>query len=78
MPSAHPRSVGRRIKKKTEPASDYLLVICILHRPCAHGLQVKDTIFFGCRSAYKTSGEDRLADIGIGTEDLMHTEMLEE
>jgi hypothetical protein len=58
--------------------SIHMLVICILHRPRAHGLEVKDAIVFGCRSAYEACGEDRLADIGVGTEDLMHAEMLEE
>jgi hypothetical protein len=67
--STHPRSLEDPIKDRT---SQDLLVICILHRPRAYGLEVKDAIFLGCRSAYEASGEDRLADIGIGTEDLMH------
>jgi len=58
--------------------SQNLLVICILDGTRAHRLEIKDAIFFGCRSAYKASGDDRLADIGIGTEDLMHAEMFEE
>lgn len=54
-----------------------LLVVGILQRPRAHWLEIKDTVIFGCRGAYKASGEDGLADIGIGTEHLMHTEILE-
>lgn len=76
MPThTHPDIVERPIKDTVGQDS---LVICILHRPRAHGLEIKDAILFGCRSAYQASGEDRLADIGIGTEDLMHAEMLEE
>lgn len=54
-----------------------LLVVRILHRSCADRLEVKDVIFFGCRGAYKARGEDGFADIGVGTKDLMHAEMLE-
>ena len=69
--------ISSKDPSKTLWAEDSL-VICILHRSRAHGLEIKDAIFLGCRSANQASGEDRLADIGIGTEDLMHAEMLEE
>lgn len=78
--NTHPDRLERPVhqSQRQEPAQENLLVICIPHGPCAHGLEVKDAIVFGGRSAYEASGEDRLADIGIGTEDLMHAEMLEE
>jgi hypothetical protein len=74
MPT-HPRSLEKPIRDRN---NQDLHVICILCRPCAHGLEVKDVIIFRCRSAYKASGEDRLADICVGTEDLMYAEMFEE
>ena len=69
------RSLNQRLPE-TETQPD-LLVICILYRPRAHGLEIKDAIIFGRGSAYKARGENRLADIGIGAEDLMHAEILE-
>lgn len=69
------RSLNQRLPE-TETQPD-LLVICILYRPRAHRLEIKDAILFGRGSAYKARGENRLADIGIGAEDLMHAEILE-
>ena len=54
-----------------------LLVICVLKGPCADWLEIEDVITFCCRGAYESRGEDRLADVGICTKDLMHTEMFE-
>lgn len=65
-------SSGQQIR-----SSDDLLVVRILHRSCADRLEIKDVILFGCRGAHKARGEDGFTDIGIGTKDLMHAEMLE-
>jgi hypothetical protein len=53
------------------------LVICILKGPRADWLEIEDVIVFCRRGAYEARSEDRLADIGICTKDLMHTEMFE-
>jgi len=54
-----------------------LLVICILKGPRADWLEIEDVVVFCCRGAYEARSEDRLADIGICTKDLMHTEVFE-
>jgi hypothetical protein len=54
-----------------------LLVICVLKRPCADWLEVKDVIMFCCRGAHKARGEDCFANVGVSAKDLMHPEMLE-